>query len=216
MTGNISTAQNKVNFFEGGISYLIPIGSFGQHINSNHLGLEMAYLRQVGYERPLFWGVSMYFTNIGSFNAITTEVIDFGIYDFNSTTKSNLIGLDGKFRYYPDLNLGKVEWYIEAVLGFKWLFIYTSKTFIDSHDSSSSHIDKGEIGLNYGVNTGFQYKINDNMYLNLKGGYYQGLSTPYFAYNNDRTNFYTTLDKFDLKQSTTDLIHIDLGITYRF
>lgn len=216
LLANLSLAQDKINFFEGSLSYIIPSGSFAQHLKSNHLGVEMAYLRQIDHDQPFFWGMAMYYSSIGQFKAVTREVVDFGIYEFNSTTTSSLLGMDGKLRYYPNIYLGPLEWYVEAVIGFKWLFTYTNKVLIDNIDTSSGQFDEGQIGLNYGLNTGFQYKISHKTYLNLKGGYYPGLSIPYYAYNQDRIGFNTTLDKFDLKRSTTDIIRVDLGLTYRF
>lgn len=209
-------AQNKVNFFEGAISYVNPTGSFGQNLKSNKVGFELAFLRQITSDNPFFWGISTYYTNLGSYNAITKEVIEFAIYDVNSTTNSNLVGVDGKFRYYPDIYIGPIEIYIEALLGFKWLFTYTHKVFEYDADSTSGQFEEGQLALSYGVNLGIQYPIGQSVYINFKGGFYPGLSVPYYAYNNQNRIIYSTLDRFDLKRSTTDLIRYDLGVTYRF
>ena len=209
-------AQDKVNFFEGAISYVVPTGSFSQNIKSNKVGFELAFLRQITSDKPFFWGISTYYTNLGSCNAITKEAIDFAIYDINSTTNSNLLGVDGKLRYYPDIYLGRIEVYVEALMGFKWLFTYTHKEFVGDSDSSSGQFEEGQLALSYGVNLGIQYPIGQSIYINLKGGFYPGLSVPYYAYNSQNKIIDYTLDKFDLKRSTTDLIRYDLGVTYRF
>ncbi|MCZ2102439.1 MAG: hypothetical protein LC107_12990 [Chitinophagales bacterium] len=209
-------AQSKINFLEGSLSYLVPSGPFSKNITTNHLGFELGYLRQIDEDQPFFWGISAYYFNIGSFHAITTEVIDFGIYDFDSATNSNLIGLDGKFRYYPNINLGPIELYLEAMLGFKWLFTFTRKELVDQADTSSGEFDEGQIALSYGMNAGLQVKLSRDIYLNGKGGYYPGLSVPYYALSDQGKSIYTTLDAFDRKRSTTDIIRFDLGITYIF
>ncbi|MCC7444134.1 MAG: hypothetical protein IT263_04805 [Saprospiraceae bacterium] len=208
-------AQSKVNFIEGGISYYVPSGLFGQN-NGNKVGFELAYLNQIRENNPFFWGISTHYTSLGSYNAIVSQVVDFYIYDFNSTTTTNLWGFNGKLRYYPDIYTGRFEVYFEALMGFNWIFTYTSKILESDPDNSSGQFDEGHIAVNYGAAAGIQYPAGKNFYINLKGGYYPGLSVPYYALSNKNTNLQTTLDAFELKRSTTDIMRFELGMTYRF
>ncbi len=210
------SAQSKVNLFEGSLSYMIPSGAFSDNGISNKVGFELAFLRQIGYEKPFFWGVSAGFFNIGHYNAVTHEIVDFSVYEFNSTTNSNMWIFDGKVRYYPNLNLGPVELYVEATIGFKWLYTFTRKTLAYDDDNSSGAFNEGQLALSYGFNTGLQTKLAQNIYLNFKGGFYPGLSVPYYALVNNNRAIYTTLDAFELRRSTTDILRFDLGVTYRF
>ena len=212
----VLSAQSKVNLFEGSLSYMIPSGAFGDHITSNKIGFELAFLRQIDYEKPFFWGVSAGYFNIGHYNAVTQEIVDFTVYEFNSTTNSNLWGFDGKIRYYPNLNLGPLELYLEALIGFKWLYTFTRKTLVYDEDNSSNAFNEGQIALSYGFNAGIQAKLAQDIYLSFKGGFYPGLSVPYYALKKNNITIYTTLDAFELKRSTTDIMRFDLGVTYRF
>lgn len=209
-------AQSKINFAEINISLMQPTGFFSNNVNKNKIGIEFGYLRQLKEEKPLFWGLSLYYHQIDRTSATISEVLDFQIVDFDYSTTSNLLGFHGKMRFYPNVYLGKLEWYIEAQLGYKWLFTNTTKMLTNDTESSDTSTEKGALSLTYGVSTGINYPINDEIFLNLRVNYLPGLSVPYYIINPEYEIINTTLDQFDLKRSTTDILRWDFGITYRF
>lgn len=209
-------AQSKVNFSELNVTYTQALGFFGNNVKTGKVGFEFGYLRQFKEEKPLFWGVSIFYNQINKFEATITEILDFQLVDFDYTTKSNLLGCNGKMRFYPNIYIGKIEWYIEAQIGYKWLFTNTTKVLNNDSESSDTNTEKGSLSLTYGVSTGLNYPISEEIFLNLRGNYLPGLSVPYYVLNPGNEIRNSTIDRFDLKRSTTDILRWDLGITYRF
>lgn len=211
-----STAQVKVNFMEGSLSIAKPSGIFGRNITQGKFGFELGYLRQLKEDSPLFWGMAFYYHSLGFERDYVLQYADFGIYEFDSRTRSNLMGLNGKLRFYPDLYLGKFELYTELIIGYKWLLTVTNKTFVNDNDNSDTHIDAGSLSLSYGAALGVQYPISNETYINLRASYIPGLSTGYYSKNkNNIVNNYT-IEAFDRNNSPTDIFKYDLGITYLF
>lgn len=216
ISGDLS-GQSKVNFLEAGLSYLQPSGSFGRNVTSAKLAFQMGYLRQVKSDKPLFWGVNLYYTTLGSASDVVQEIIDFSLVDFDLQTNSHLLGFNGKLRYYPDFYIGKLEFYVEAQLGYKWLYTITNRTVSGDSETSDSEFEEGNLSLTYGLAGGLHYPIKgDNTFLNFSINYLPGLSERYYVENPDNQISTSTLDYFDLRKSTTDIFRYDLGITFRF
>jgi len=209
-------SQSKVNFVEGNIAISKPSGYFAENISKSKIGAELGFLRQLKIEKPLFWGVSVYYHVLGSGSAEIIEVLDFQVVDFNYTTNSQMLGFNGKMRIYPDLRLGNLEFYAEALLGYKWFFTKTRKTIIGDGDSFDSFVEKGDVSLTYGVALGLNYPCTQNLYLNLRVNYLPGLSIPYYVKNNVTSVNYSSIEFFDIKRSTTDIIRWDMGVTWKF
>ncbi|MGB4958728.1 MAG: hypothetical protein WBO36_04580 [Saprospiraceae bacterium] len=209
-------AQNKVNFLETNIILSQPQGFFYRNVPRAKVGFELGYLRQLKSQTPLFWGLGIYYHQIGHQGATITELLDFNLVNFDYSTTSNLLGFHGKLRFYPDIHIGKLDFFVEALMGYKWLFTSTTKAFSDDPDSSDFAIEKGNLSLSYGAAAGVNYPVNDKIYINFRANYIAGLSSQYYALNPDNDIRFTTLDQFDLKKSTTDIIRWDLGVTIKF
>lgn len=210
-------SQSKVNFMEGNITLNKATGFFGRNVKDIKVGLEAGYLRQLNLEKPVFWGISAYYQSIGRSGTYTfEEPLDLNLVKFDYRTVSQLIGLNGKLRFYPNLYLGKMEIYLEALFGYKWLFTTTNKTLVSDNESSDTNIEKGSLSLTYGLASGVNYPVSHSLYLNVRANYLPGLSKQYYVLDdtNDITN--STLNLFDLKKSTTDIIRWDIGVTWRF
>ncbi len=210
-------SQSKVNFLEANITLNQAVGFFARNIPQPKIGFEAGTLRQVKIKSPLFWGISGYYHTLGSSPTFTiSEQLDFNWVDFDYKTTSHLLGFNGKMRFYPNLPLGKTEFYAEAILGYKWLFTTTNKTLSSDSESSDSNMEKGSLSLTYGASAGINYPLTPSLYLNIRGNFLPGLSNEYFILNESRKINNTTLDLFDLKRSTTDLVRWDFGVTWRF
>ena len=194
-------SQSKVNFIEGNITLNKATGYFGRNIMDTKVGFEVGYLRQLNISKPVFWGISIYYQGIGRSGTYTfEEPLDFNLVEFDYSTVSQMMGFNGKFRFYPDIYLGKLDFYLEALMGYKWLFTTTNKTLAGDPDSSDSHIEKGRLSLTYGVAAGLNYPLSQSVFLNLRGNYLPGLSKQYYVLDETNTIRDSTLDLFDLKK----------------
>jgi len=212
---NRSNAQPKINFLEANLALTKPTGFFNRNLPNSIAGVEIGYLRQLKVEKPLFWGINMYYHPLGSASATIEELLEFNLVQFDYQTTSNMLGFNGKMRFYPNLNLGKLEVYVEALLGYKWLFTTTSKTLTNNQDSSDSNFEKGSLSLTYGVAGGLNFPVSHQLYINFRANYLPGLSTSYYVRNKSNTLSFSTIELFDLKKSTTDIIRWDIGVTWK-
>ncbi len=209
-------AQDNINFVEMNITLMKPVGFFNRNIKTIRPGFEATFLHQLKPQNPLFWGFSVYYNPLDHADATIEEVLDFQLVNFNYSTNSSLLGFNGKLRFYPDIYLGKLEFYAEAQAGYKWLFTYTTKTLTNDEEMSDTNIDKGSLSLTYGFSAGLNYPVSNQIYLNFKTNYLPGLSVPYYVVNSKNKIEFSSLDRFDLKRSTTDIFRFDFGITYKF
>ena len=66
----------------------------------------------------------------------------------------------------------------------------------------------------YGISAGLNYPVSDNIYINVRANYLPGLSIPYYVKDERNTLEFSTIDKFNIKNSTTDIIRWDVGVTF--
>ena len=204
----------KINFLEMNASFTNASGFFERNFPKTKFGFEAGYLRQIKPEKPLFWGISLYYAFMESQGATFQEPLDFGFADFDYNSTTNLWGLNGKLRFYPNLYLGKLETYLEAQLGYKWIYTGTTKSLVDDEDSSDFYIEKGSLSLTYGISAGLNYPVSDNVYINFRANYLPGLSVPYYVKDERNVLEFSSIDKFNIKNSTTDIIRWDVGVTF--
>ena len=207
-------SQSKINFFEINLCAIQPEGAFKKNNPSINPGVEIAYLRQLKDDNPLFWGLSFYYTQLGNSRATLEEFLDFALVNFDYSTTSHLMGLNGKFRFYPNIYLGRLEPYIEAQLGYKWLYTGTTKILATDNESSDFMIENSSFSLSYGIAAGLNFRIKDNIYINFRANYMPGLSTSYYAKDKHNQIEFSSIDQFNIKNSTTDILKWDLGVTF--
>jgi len=85
----------------------------------------------------------------------------------------------------------------------------------NDQEASDSSIEKGSLSLTYGASGGINFPVNGQLYLNFRANYLPGLSTSYYVRNDSNTLSFSTIELFDLKKSTTDIIRWDLGVTWK-
>ncbi len=208
-----SIGQSKARFLEGGFSLNKPSGIFAKNLTASKLGLDIGYLQQLKQEKPLFWGVGLYFIPLDEGGVTLSEPLDFQLVDFDYSTSTSIVGLQGKFRFYPDVYLAKAEFYLEALAGFKAIITTTTKTLV-SDGSADSNFEKTGFSVSYGAAAGVNYPIADKWFINARASYLPGVSTRYYVFNPAASAQTSSLDLFDFKSSPTDLIRWELGIMY--
>lgn len=205
-------SQTKAHMVELGLSYNKPVGLFGRNMPRARLGFDAAYLRQLQTDKPIFWGLGLFYIPLQEKNALITEPLDFQLVDFDYSTSTNMAGLYAKGRFYPDLYLGNAEFYIEALAGFKLMIATTSKTLVTDASSTDSQFESSGFSLSYGASAGANYPVSNRIFINTRISYLPGVSTRYYVRNTSAKAVNSSLDLFDRKSSPTDLVRIEAGV----
>ena len=211
---------NRVQLFELSFSTYFPLDAFKQKLDRSSLyGFSLAYLVQLQKEKPAFVGVEVFHKNLGLFTKNYDALVGNEQLVLTGKVASNALGINTVYRYYPPLKLSFVEPYVEGQFGLKYLYSYLSETGAFSDDEPYDNFDilKGDWVLAYGGAFGFQLRISDIYFINLKSTYHFAVSGEYQKKLKDNlTNIDFPNEAFELVQSTTNVIKLDIGFTLLF
>ena len=90
----------------------------------------------------------------------------------------------------------------------------STKTLTSDSESSDFMFEESNFSLTYGISAGLNYRVKENVYINFKANYLPGLSTAYYAKDKNNQIEFSSIDQFNLKNSTTDILRWDLGVTF--
>lgn len=207
----------RIFLAEIGFGALHPTGAFRQNIKDPRFSMETGIMIQVKPEKPLFAGFQLNYSPINTFSGEVNRETNFGFEQWDATTRSNFLSTQLFGRYFVNINPFGLQPYFDFGFGLNWLFTATEYTFINSEENSR---DLEELGIvpNYGFGFGLNYYVGSDLYVKSSIHYSTGLSAPYFIRTRDHLEDFplTTLEAFDRKQSTTDVLRWDVGITYAF
>ena len=211
----------NLNFFEGSFSTFIPSGRFADKVDQSvFFGFNLSYLRQLKKEKPAFFGVEFYQSFMGSLSRNYEDSVNGEFVAVTGRMSANATGLNLIGRYYPNLKLGPVEPFFEIHFGGKWLYSYLSETgfFSDDAEYDNSDFIKGDLVLAYGGALGIQIYLDQNFYLSLKGSYQVSNSAEFYKKIEDEINVFPLfpIDGFEIINSVTNNVKIDIGFTYLY
>ncbi len=210
-----------LNFFEGSFSTFIPSGRFAEKVDQSvFFGFNLAYLRQLKKEEPVFVGIEFYQAFMGSLTRVYEDSVNGELVEVTGRMNANTTGLNLIGRYYPDLKIGPVEPFFEVHFGGKWIYSYLSERGFFQNDEEYSNTDliKGDIVLAYGGALGMQVYIDQNVYLSLKGSYQVSNSAEFYTRIEDEFNVFPLfpIDGFRTINTVTNNMKVDIGFTYLF
>ena len=211
---------SRVHFFEANFSMYSPLDAFSEKISRDFLyGFSIAYLLQLQKEKPSFLGFEAFHMNLGVFNKNYDVVVGNETLELSGKVASNALGLNVIYRHYPPLKWKRFEPYFEGQFGMKFLYSYLSETgaFLDEEPYENFDFLTTNWVLTYGGAFGTQIHISDFYYLNLKTSYHFAVSGEYerrLTENLDMIDF--PQEAFETVQSSTNMIKIDLGMTFLF
>ncbi|MBK9254350.1 MAG: hypothetical protein IPM42_02555 [Saprospiraceae bacterium] len=206
---------SRINFIDFNVSLIQASGALKTNLPNLKFGLDLGYMRQFKPESPLFWGFNTYYTHLGNRSAVITEFVDNILIDLDYNTNSQLLGFNGVMRFYPDIKLFKAEFFGELLLGYKWFFTTTSKTIPNTEDVDLN-MERGRLSFNYGVSVGCNIPLSRSWYGNVRLSFLPGQSTSYYVVNDENNIRFSSLEAFTLKNSATDLLRWDIGVTFAF
>jgi len=209
----------RAYFVEGAISVLAPQGNFNRQMDDVPIGLSFSALAQISPGQPFFVGVETYYAYVDDLSNTWFGFFDNGDpAEYQGTVTSNIIGVNAMYRYYLPVSIWKLEPYVEGAFGLKWLFTYESTTsFFDGfEEASTGEFVTSDVSLTYGGAVGLQLLLGGRTYLNMKTSYLPGNSAAYEVRSAGVVPSTFPIEAFERKQSATDVVKFDLGITYVF
>jgi hypothetical protein len=206
--------DTKIIFFEFGGECILPQQNFKKNLKKDLLfGGQIAFLKQLRSQKPIFWGVEYGYTRYGSANASFEELIDFNVINFDYHTYANMQKFLGTIRLYPAINFPYMDPYLEIQAGGRWLLSATTKTNTDIEDGTSDFFSESSAwSWTYVFSSGFNFKIGDFAYINLKGSYQYGTRVKYLVDDNLEI-IGSSVDAFSTYFSPLSNYAIQLGIT---
>lgn len=206
----------KVKLVEIGVLTGLPQKAFNRFHPRTIWGGYAGFHLQYKVDSPLFIGGSVGYYAIDNFRSKVERIFDSFTEVWDGSTTSNLIDINISVRYFLDLRFWILEPYIEPSLGLNWFFTNTTFLFPDTEESDFSN-NTSSFTLNYGGCLGLMFYLSGEFYLNASVGYYPGLATSYYLFNQEKKDvLYSTFEAFDRAHSATDLMRFKLGVTYAF
>ena len=212
-----ATANAQTQKFQFGLDFttVIPTGDFSKNVTNNGYGMGGQFL--VGLGRiPLLVGIDAAFANYGSDEHIesiseTIPELEVKVRTNNNITMTHLL-----LRAQP--RSGSVRPYADALLGFKYLFTDTT-IFNESNDEElTSSKNLSDWVHSYGFGAGVQVLLgragSGDISIDGKVRYLRGGRAEYLREGSVRRE--NGLVFFDVLSSRTDVVTVQIGVTFRF
>jgi len=131
--------------------------------------------------------------------------------DYEVSTGSNVIGIQGLYRHFLDFYFWKIEPFIEVEFGPQFYYTQTTTSFFD--DSSSDDIDFEEFdtGIMYGLGAGFTLHVVGDVFLMSKLSFIGGTSVTYLVDRDGQSGL--PIDDFRPETTQTNYLKWRMGIT---
>ncbi len=198
-----------------------PQGDFGQTLDRNSYGLDLAFTYKVGRDLPLYIGAGFMYQNYGWRERETQFVVGVPEVDVNVRTTNNLITPHFLLRIEP--RIGGFTPFIEGSVGFNYLF--TESAIRDDFDDEdiANTVNYDYFTSNYGIGGGAKFLLwegfNDQgdfygIHLILKTKYMLGGEAMYLK-EGDLVPIGDELE-YNLSRSRTDLATFNVGVVFSF
>ena len=212
------TSGAKAQELQLGIDFttVIPTGEFNRNIRNNGYGVGGQFLVGLG-RLPFLAGVDAGYALYGSDEhkePISETIPEVRV---KVRTTNNLVFTHFVARAQP--RTGTVRPYIDGLIGFKYLFTDTSilNDFDDEQLASTKNLS--DLVLSYGVGGGVQTRLarighSGDVAIDLKLRYLRGQRADYLKEGSIRRENGSVF--FDVLSSRTDVVTVQVGITFRF
>ena len=197
---------NKLNYCEVTFTRMLPQSTFGDKLGRNVSGFSINYLRQRKLNKMDFFGVNFDYYHLGN----SSEVFQ----TFEERSGTNLMGLQGVYRLFPELYFWRIEPFIEGRLGAQFVYTVTTTTiFID--DTVDVNFDDTDFGITYGIGVGTTLYLLENAFLLFKINYESGTALTYLIPDDDPMGI-LPIENFKTETSSLDRLTWQLGLSFIF
>jgi len=214
--GAASSAQAQEIQFGVDVTTVIPTGDFSKNVTNNGYGVGVQFLRSFG-KKPLLLGVDAAFATYGSDEH--TEPISETIPELRVKvrTNNNITLTHLVLRAQP--RTGIVRPYADALIGFKYLSTDTTILNDSNDEELTSTKNLSDLVFSYGFGGGVQVRLgrvgrSGDISLDGKVRYLRGSRAEYLKEGSIRRENGSVF--FDVLSSRTDVVTVQIGVTFRF
>ncbi len=203
----------------------IPLNKFKENLNTIGVGASGSFLIRTNPSSniPVFAGLSGGVVTYDSESQNQIIIIDGATIDARLITRNSVFFGHGIFRVLPPVNIS-VQPYFDGMIGFKNLYTRTTledREFAAEDGSIESYIEQGDWAFSYGGAVGAQILVGGNeslfIMLDARVSYLVGNAADYLVRIEDpNVQIVDTIDAFEEKNSTTDMMIPQLGVTFIF
>jgi hypothetical protein len=216
-----SAAPAKAQEIQVGIDFatLIPRGKFKENVNNNGYGIGGQFAVRVAGS-PILIGADAGFTNYGSEKR--RELLSPTIPDIELEVRTNNNIAWTHFMLRAQPRDGSVRPYVDGLVGFKYLFTDTEITSEFNDEPIASTKNLSDLTFSYGFGGGVQIRLADlgrsgsgrQILFDTKLRYLRGSRADYLKKGSIRRENGTV--SFDVLTSRTDVLALQVGVTFRF
>lgn len=197
-------------------STVIPTGSFSDNVTNNGYGVGGQFLVGIG-RSPFHLGVDAAFANYGSEEHEEPLSPTIPEITLKVKTDNNIILTHLLLRAQP--RNGRVRPYADGLVGLKYLFTRTSIRNETDDEELAGTTNFSDTTFSYGFGGGVQIRLADlggggDISFDSKVRYLRGSQAEYLKKGSIRRDNGSV--SFDVLSSRTDVVTLQLGITFRF
>ena len=214
--GAASSAQAQQIQFGIDFTTIIPTGDFSKNVTNNGYGVGSQFLVGLG-RTPLLLGADVAFATYGSDEhrepiSETIPELRVKVRTNNNITLTHLL-----LRVQP--RTGNVRPYADALVGFKYLFTNTAILNDSTDEELTSTKNLSDLVFSYGFGGGVQVRLgrvgrNGDISLDTKVRYLRGSRAEYLKEGSIRRENGSVF--FDVLSSRTDVVAVQIGVSFRF
>lgn len=198
------------------VTTVIPTGDFSKNVTNNGYGVGGQFLVGLG-RKPLLLGVDAAFATYGSDEhkePISETIPELRV---KVRTNNNIALTHLLLRAQP--RTGNVRPYADALIGFKYLFTNTTILNDSNGEALASTKNLSDLVFSYGFGGGVQVRLgrvgrSGDIALDGKVRYLRGARAEYLKEGSVRRENGSVF--FDVLSSRTDVVALQIGVTFRF
>jgi hypothetical protein len=195
---------------------VFPLGEFKQNIDNNGYGLGGQFAVRIR-RSPILIGADAGFVNYGSEERREPLSPNIPDVELKVKTNNNIVWTHFMLRAQP--RAGAVRPYLDGLAGFKYLFTDTQVTDEFDSETIASTKNFSDLTLSYGFGGGVQVRLADigrgkQVLFDGKLRYLRGSRAEYLKKGSIRRENGTVF--FDVLSSRTDVLALQVGVTFRF
>lgn len=189
-----------------------PIGAFNDNMNRAGLGGGFEFLINIK-QSEFYAGIA---SNIANYGNETLDFVDNEGFNLVWKTNSSLWDSHLLVQYEP-LMQKEFQLYVQGKMGLNHFFTVTK--LVDEETGGENevlerYVDGKSTRFSYGASVGALIPLDKEWHfmLDIRASYLRGANASYYSKLNNFTILGDTLDAFDLQESTTNILRIEVGV----